>query len=798
MFPFHPPNLSLPTKQTLPPPHSLTVMRIKIHTTLPCLILSLAALATSCSDDFVDRSTPDATHSDMISFGITDAAGWPDSRAAASTCPDRHFTLRGENSTDSLCATMTVTDFDDKGSDPRSRAALVTTESIYEKFGVSGYVSAKSETTPTWKTYFQNEPNQKPASGTGDWTFTSGHTYFWPGEAYNMRFCAYAPLSDNKNIIFNSSTNGGPLIEYIVPAGISGQVDLLAACIEKAGDNYATVPLAFDHVCTAIQFVEGPTMTIGTIKKIELENIPNNGTYSIATGEWGAPISTTATTATFTQSFGTAGKDFTQNDGTAITGDDNCLIMIPQTLPEGARMIITYNDKIAGSEKTVSASIAGHVWPKGKRVKYTLNITPDCNFTLSQSTVDAHYEILKTTLTVSGVADGVNWKITAPTFDSGESVTIQQESEMNSFAKLGYWTDSYVQGTTTKGSARGETIYQGTGSGSTNLAIFVPENAGTTDRNFTLDVTTTNASGQDILIATIPITQCAPYGPYGWEQIDDQQAAEFGFNWDERSMYVIPYDSDTGYRPWPWNIDSYQKRALDLLNSLIKQYNAKLYVNSYHVTMNKDKSLIGRYETRDTYIIVFDYSKLNLTGKTFSDTDGHTNTAELENYANGAIGKEFEHVLNAITKRSIGENKTDVLFRPISQWEVDNNQTLKWGDGANETGLFITDGTVAPGAGILRQIEKKNAYNLQATVESGETDWYPVMKELKWYLPAKNQFTAGFPSAPDSPFWTPADRTSAAYWTSNPDLTGANDRAYLGNGTTDSRRNLHNGRACRF
>ena len=80
--------------------------------------------------------------------------------------------------------------------------------------------------------------------------------------------------------------------------------------------------------------------------------------------------------------------------------------------------------------------------------------------------LDAHYDILLTKLIVSDVPAGKTWTVTAPTLND-EKVTIQKQDNMNSYAKQGYWTANYAHGTTSgkleiTGSARGETVYQGT------------------------------------------------------------------------------------------------------------------------------------------------------------------------------------------------------------------------------------------------------------------------------------------------------------------------------------------------
>lgn len=751
------------------------------YITLYGILLTLATALAACTDELAPDIPCGDGYTDRIIFGVSEEGGFDGTRSDDTPRMNGNFTLRGENKTDTLCAAITISDFDCGNATATStRAALVTTATMHNTFSVSGYMSAASESTPVWKAYFENERNAKPADPSGVWTYTGSNMYYWPGAKYNMRFCAVSPAPGG-NITFFGSTDGNPGISYTVPIDLSQQTDLLACRVEKPGDFYQKVPLPFDHICTAVQFVQGPSMPVGSIRSVTISNAYCSGTYRIADGEW----TLSSDRANYTQTFGNNGQRFDHTDtgGDAarkpITDDSDCFVMMPQKLPLDAKIEVTYYDDVSQSAKTVSASLGGQTWPMGKRVKYTLDISANAGFTITQNEVDAHYTILKTRLNVKDVAAGVAWKIVAPTLDNGigtatESVTIQNQTEMNEFAAMGYWTDRKMQGGIDRGSARGETIYTGKGSGSFDIAIFVPEYLGKTDREITLDVRVTDsASGNDVTVATIPLKQYAPEGIYGWERIDDNESGEFGFDWDQKSEYLIPFDAG-----------SEQTAAKAVLDKLIADYNAL----GYTVTDRK-RYQKGFLLYRTTWFLVIDYSKMKLTGD-YSALDGYANTSNLINFAKGAIGKQFETALQAVTKRSSGvEDKNEPLFRHPSEYEINENTNREI---CGETGLFDVKGNKGPGSTIFSYIAKKNAYNLKATVESGEiTDWVAEMKDLKWYMPAWQQFVNNPPSVLNA-------GGINAYWSSTAITSGDNSTAYSGSGTATTRAAIKYVRACRL
>jgi len=759
----------------------------------PALILALALLSVSCADDDLFNRTS-GEYTDRVCFSTAAPSFEPDTRSAV---PVGCFVLRQEDGRDSLFVNTTVCSFDDPGS-VASRAELTTSSSL-NSFVVSAYARKEG----AWTTFFTDEENTREGEGS-PWTYTSGNVHFWPGDRYPMRFCAYSPSGAAGLQVIPSAAGGVPnTLSFNVQSDVSAQVDLLATTTGEVPGNYNSVyPLSFKHVCTAVQFKEGAGMQPGTLRKVEFLGVYYSGTYSFETGSW-TPY--TADTHTFSQTLGsTAGMDMTQQEGTPITDDSDCFIMMPQTLPEGAQLRVTFYDKVTRQERVLTASIAGKSWPQGQKVVYSLSITPDYEFEFTDAStpVDAHYDIVYKTLRVSGVPDGKAWTVRTYLSAYGvpvEEPSIQLQSEMNEYARQGYWLDNRITAAGKEdGSARGDAIFKGSGSGEFQIAIFVPENMSGDTRDVILEATFDSADVSETpLVAKQLILQqlspaAPPGGSFGWEQIDDNQDGEYGFSWNARYMYLIPYDKGLGS-------GGIQDIAHELSEALIAKYNAATFAIDESVRMKKE-GLLGYPYNRETWITTIDYSRLDVTDLNLTGTDGYTNTVDIIYYGRGAFNKLFQTALRSLTKANAGETNstaTDILFRKPSEWEINNkdNQKLQlgWEKEHGSTGLFDVrhdgDMLLEPGTSIWGYLTRKNAYNLvESTTVTGGKVWTPVIKEIKWYVPAVDQFKS-LPATVVSPI------DPAEYWSS----TAVKDRtnAYLGSGLSENRASHHKIRACR-
>ena len=492
---------------------------------LSCLLLF------SCSEDeLFDRGgSPAGEYSDHISFGVSPDTG-VQTRGAAGMGGGKgevagNFVLRAADAPDTLCMQAVITD----GINPSAEPQVVTRstpidskDDFYDSFHVVAYWK-KDGALVTEQFYMDADVSEQ---GSNQWT--TDNTYYWPGSGHTLQFYALTP--DEAGIRMPVAPTSTHLSSYTVPQDVAEQHDILVATTEELSGNYNdAVPLTFEHICTAIKFETGSQMQAGTISSVTLKGIKKTGTYDMATYTWAL----TEATDDFTQKLNHATTG-TETAGSEVTSAAQTFMMLPQTLSDGATVEVVFVDGTTGTERTLSASIAGMEWPQGTTVTYRISITPEYEFNLSdERTLDAHYEIYKTNLVVSGVPSGQNWTISAP-----DNVTIQAQSDMNSWAQQGYWTDRNIneQGDD-NGSARGNSSYTGTGSGEFPITIFVPENIGEDKRSIELSIAVNGSAVQ-----TITIDQYAPswYGSnIGCERLEGDQQP-WGFYWSDD--YTLTFD----------------------------------------------------------------------------------------------------------------------------------------------------------------------------------------------------------------------------------------------------------------
>lgn len=261
-----------------------------------------------------------------------------------------------------------VTGANGQTDEPQTRGSLVGADNFYDSFGVlaSVYTGTWSEDSCLPDYMYDVEVTEASA-----WTTS----YYWPGAGRNIRFFAYAPyyqdLRDDESIlrVSDKTVSGTPSIEYTVGDKILFHDDLLvAASGEMPGNSSSTVPLTFKHALTAINFVTGDDVTPGRITFCELKGVYASGTYHYASDSWD--------NQNRKRDYGFWGGETL--DGSAdqpLTSsfDKWWFFLIPQTLPEDATLEVGFIDDLTGTERTLTASIAGQVWPMGKTVTYRIS-----------------------------------------------------------------------------------------------------------------------------------------------------------------------------------------------------------------------------------------------------------------------------------------------------------------------------------------------------------------------------------------------------------------------------------------
>jgi hypothetical protein len=203
----------------------------------------------------------------------------------------------------------------------------------------------------------------------------------WPGSSVNLAFICYAPFGANGlSNTPTATTNGRPVMHYVVPTTAETQQDLLVdTTYDVAGDYNQAKSLNFKHALTAIRFAVGDQMAPCSITKIAINGVYGAADFNYHTMSW-QNVSTNKYSYTLTTPLEVKSTDKNKvlNDG------NNTFFMMPQTVPSGAQIIITLSD---GGTHTLTADISNHDWKPGYTVTYYLSTaTVNDDYILSLST----------------------------------------------------------------------------------------------------------------------------------------------------------------------------------------------------------------------------------------------------------------------------------------------------------------------------------------------------------------------------------------------------------------------------
>lgn len=696
-------------------------------TVLMCMLLF------SCNNEgFLESGEPEKA-CDNICFGISSDKNV---QTRGYACSDDEgytagrFMLRSDDSADTLCVRAIVSEGINvsgfEGKQVLTRATLVGKDNFYDKFHVLAYWSKNG--TPVNQFYMNTNASNSAASVGPGAIWSTEQTYYWPGAAHSFQFYAWAP-TDASGLTTPSSPQEKSLA-YIVPEAAANQKDIVVATTDEIpGDNKAAVPLAFKHICTAVRFAVGSQMQPGSIKSLALKGVKNAGTYDMAGGTW----SLGGTTADFSQTLNKATTG-TEANGDAITSPEGTFMMLPQTLPAGATVEVVFTNA-SGVDRTLSASIAGSEWKMGTTVTYKLSVTPEYELEFSEipTEVDAHYDIIPIKIHAKDVEG--NWTIAS----NQDWVTIK--SALTSYEKDGYWLNAtgdysaYCSSENVK-VERQKTLNK-SGNGEVELYLFVSENSSTADRTVTL---TLSKDGREA--ATVNVVQRCPnwQGDLGWEVIEEDLTLPYGFKWDRKVTYQ---KSGFGFISGPieeWYIKQIFKKQPKGFWEWIGSIFSPTTVDYVEV-----------YRKNGVVTVTIDYTKMGDISAV-STTNGQDNTWKLYSIVGGT---SFE-----------GE-----------QYLTGREYTIK-----SESGSL--DGRPKNFAALYAV--KLNAFDIHKGGEGSQIAYaiIPEQKDIKWYLPASEQFSG-------------SAGLNGQYWSS----TAINDNtdAYSWNGSSQStpRMDLHKVRAVR-
>ena len=687
------------------------IMKIHHLTASIAAVLLSASLFSCSSDDFFGKAE---TNTDGISFGVSTENG-ASTRAnnSADGYTAARYTLRSDNSADTLCVRAVVTDGigNDNAGRPATRAAMQT--SMYDEFKV---VAEIRENGNIGGQYFMNETATKSGNN-----WVPAHTYYWPGSNRQLRFLAWAPTDATFQSVPDNPN--ATTLQYTTPAEAKNQRDIVAAAtgfISNPSHDATCTPvdLQFKHLCTAVIIKTGATMTEGIIKSVSITNVKNSGSYDMATEKWNLNNSTT--NYTVSPDLATTGATA---DGTKLNAEDATFMLLPQTLGADSKLEVVFHDNISGNDRKLSASLKGAEWPMGQTVTYRLSITPEyeLKFTSTPEIVDAHYDIIPIKVNTKYVTG--NWTIKS----NQPWVTIK--SALTTYEQSGYWlkaTGDYADycGSENVPVERKQTLDK-TGNGETTLYLFVEENNSTTDRTVTL---TLSINGVDF--ATADIVQKCPIwqGDIGWEVLEDDETFPFGFKWDRKVTYQ---KQGFGFISGPieawWIKQNFKKQPKDFW-----EWIASIFVPQTvpYVTVN--------YNSNGTVTFTVDYSKMDEISAISTD-DGLENTWNLYSHVGGTSfeGEKFIAGRGYTVTSQSGSNEIPKVFAALYAIKLNAFDVHKGGEG-NKITYAIT----------------------------------PEKTDINWYLPASNQFSGAV--GLNGKHWSSTgirDNSNAYTWDASPQST---------------------------
>lgn len=573
---------------------------IKIHhlTASIAAVLLSASLFSCSSDDFLGKAE---TKTEGISFGVSTENG-ASTRANLSTdgYTAARYTLRADNSDDTLCVRAVVTDGigNSNAHRPMTRAAMQTT--MYDKFNV---VAAVKENGNVGSQYYMNDVASK--AGTN---WVPSKIYYWPGSNRQLRFLAWAP-TDATFLSVPDNPNATKL-QYTTPAEAKNQRDIVAAAtgfISNPSNDATCTPvgLQFKHLCTAVIIKTGEQMTAGTIKSVSLKGVKNSGTYDMVNSVWTLNNST----ADFTILPNQATTSTTPN-GTNLNAGESTFMLLPQTLGADSKLEVIFHDNISGRDRILSASLNGAEWPMGKTVTYRLSITPEyeLKFVTEPTLQDAHYVIYPIKIKVDptlvdkdkkGKVVGGGWtlKSTSP------KVTLCKE--LTELTSLGYWVEE----------DRGTQTIEGTETGEVTVYAFLEENITDAERDIVLELSPKKYPSATS--AKFTIKQLCPSWNtqgLGCERFEDGEYP-WGFKWD--SSMKITYDmSEAGGSDW-----------LKPLRRWIMKIQIKYYGDKYKNYITYTQKYLQLTS------VTIDFSKVPNLNVAESPIDGNQNTWDLYNFS---------------------------------------------------------------------------------------------------------------------------------------------------------------------
>ena len=201
-------------------------------------------------------------------------------------------------------------------------------------------------------------------SADGGWSYAPVRS--WPAEGSVSFFAVWpAPSADNGMQLERT------LLSYRAPEAAQQQPDIVVAAVvdrTRAADAETGVRFDLSHSLTCVGVKASGNGQ--RIVRAEVSGVSGSGSLELGT----APLtwSVDASDVLRTFSFMTHGEILDPTPGSVLS-DDGFLMMVPQTLPTGAKLTIEVDDGDQLLEQTFDLS--GQTWTAGEVVEYTLAVS---------------------------------------------------------------------------------------------------------------------------------------------------------------------------------------------------------------------------------------------------------------------------------------------------------------------------------------------------------------------------------------------------------------------------------------
>ena len=706
--------------------------------------------------------------SEVISFHLSQME---DENASRSPFP--HYgehagngVLRSDYSADTLVMGMYVSDMDEDMS--YTRGVPVTSANL-ASFGV---YASRQEEGKSLQSFFKNLKVSKDDSG----SFENEVSYYWPGDVFTVGFMAISPY-DPQGLSVNMDGNDALPVsfDYTVPVEAVNQNDLLLAVTPNyQGDYYETVGLNFRHLCSAVNVKVG-SIPQGTIKSITFKNIHNKGTYTIANDAWS--VNSTSKTEFAVDFVGTQTEYPTYGTETGnpqINDASATFMMIPQTLPDDAEMIVSFTHTISGVTEELSCSLAGIEWAKATTTNYLINISPYYELYIEEEDVavaDCHYDMRVIHIkndytnkewTLNSNQDWVKFRLMPADYETNtdyqfyknywletHTVTTQNISYNSSGNQTENTTQTVDYGLSNSVSSSGNQV----------ILVYVEENVGegTGTRAATLSLQT-----GDKEVSSVEVKQYYPLwnNNLAFERIEeDETGYKWGFASTRTVTYTYPAIDEVNWGGWQWLWDivlftkGWSSLAWNVYNSVVGDRIAArenayttFYDTYYNTTTNQSTNFVTMTgSANNDWSATLDYGKLNNIS---TSGDGLANTIAILTYGGNPTTSDAETWLvnNGLTKgtetssadqttipetaayRAIMRNKCNLVTRITNTTRIVNGETFTETNSVNELSLS-DDG-------------------------------------IQWFLPSSTEISSLIQTACDDDSDNNDESLSGSYWTS--------------------------------